>query len=85
MRVVVDLALCQGYAQCAFLAPDSFRLSGSEALMYDPNPADELRARVMRAADACPVRAILTDATAQDESPVRNDASVRHGVAGDAR
>ena len=79
MRVVVDLAICQGYAQCAFLAPDSFRLSGSEALMYDPNPGDELRARVMRAADACPVQAISTDAS------VRNGASVRTGVVGDAR
>lgn len=79
MRIVVDLALCQGYAQCAFLAPDSFRLSGSEALVYDPNPGDELRARVTRAADACPVQAISTDAA------VYNGASVRSEIAGDAR
>jgi ferredoxin len=85
MRVVVDLALCQGYAQCAFLAPDSFRVSGGEALMYDPNPADELRARVMRAASACPVQAISADASVHDEAPVRNGASARTGVAGDAR
>jgi ferredoxin len=63
MRVVVDLAICQGYAQCAFLAPDAFRLSGSEALLYDPNPSDELRGTVQRAAAACPVQAISTDAS----------------------
>ncbi|MGQ4417029.1 ferredoxin, partial [Streptomyces sp. SAS_269] len=25
MRIVVDLSRCEGYAQCAFLAPDVFR------------------------------------------------------------
>jgi ferredoxin len=61
MRVVVDLAVCEGYAQCAFLAPDAFRLSGPEGLMYDPGPPgpDE---QILRAAAACPVRAISTDA-----------------------
>lgn len=58
MRVVVDLAVCQGYAQCAFLAPDVYRLSGPEGLMYDPNPSDQARERVSRAAAACPVKAI---------------------------
>ena len=38
MRVVVDLTKCQGYAQCAFLAPSSFQMQGDEALMYDPRP-----------------------------------------------
>ena len=61
MRVVVDLTLCQGYAQCAFLAPESFKLSGEEALMYDPGPDDAQRERIMRAAAACPVRAIFTE------------------------
>jgi ferredoxin len=62
MRVVVDLAVCEGYAQCAFLAPEAFRLSGPEGLMYDPNPSDDLRERVLRAMGACPVRAISADA-----------------------
>jgi ferredoxin len=61
LRVVVDLTLCQGYAQCAFLAPESFKLSGEEALMYDPGPDDAQRERIMRAAAACPVRAIFTE------------------------
>ncbi|MER6468640.1 ferredoxin [Streptomyces collinus] len=61
MRVVVDLSRCQGYAQCAFLAPDAFRMHGEEALMYDPSPDDAQRDRVLRAAAACPVQAILVD------------------------
>jgi ferredoxin len=61
MRVVVDLAVCQGYAQCAFLAPDVFRLSGPEGLMYDPSPSDDARERVGRAAAACPVKALMVE------------------------
>jgi ferredoxin len=62
MRVVVDLAACQGYAQCAFLAPEAFRLSGPEALLYDPNPSDVSLERVRRAVAACPVQAISVEA-----------------------
>ncbi|MFI6768536.1 ferredoxin [Streptomyces sp. NPDC050355] len=59
MNVVVDLNRCQGYAQCAFLAPAVFAMHGEEALMYTPViPEDQLE-RVHRAAAACPVQAIL--------------------------
>ena len=58
MRLVVDLTVCQGYAQCCFLAPEAFQLSGEEALIYDPAPDDAQRERVLRAVAACPVRAI---------------------------
>ena len=61
MRVVVDLTLCQGYAQCAFLAPESFKLSGEEALMYDPNPDESQRQQVARAVASCPVQAIIAE------------------------
>jgi len=61
MRVVVDLNKCLGYAQCAFLAPTVFELHGEEALMYDPNPDDAMRLKVLRAAAACPVQAILVE------------------------
>ena len=61
MRVVVDLNKCLGYAQCVFLAPTVFKLHGEEALMYDPNPDDAMRLKVLRAAAACPVQAILVD------------------------
>jgi ferredoxin len=61
VKVVVDLSRCEGYAQCAFLAPEAFRMHGEEALMYDPNPDDTRRTQVLRAAAACPVQAILVD------------------------
>jgi ferredoxin len=61
MRIVIDLNRCQGYAQCVPLAPDVLKLSGEEALMYDPNPDDSLRLQVLRAAASCPVQAIILD------------------------
>jgi ferredoxin len=61
MRVVVDLNRCEGYAQCCFLAPHSFRLVGEEALMYDGSPDDKLREDILRAAAACPVQAIFVE------------------------
>ena len=61
MRMVVDLNRCLGYAQCVFLAPDAFKLSGDETLTYEPNPDDAQRLHVMRAAAACPVQAITLD------------------------
>jgi ferredoxin len=65
MRIAVDLTLCQGYAQCCFLAPDVFRFNGQEALMYVPEPDDAQRLQVLRAAAACPVQAILVDVDAR--------------------
>lgn len=61
MRLVVDLNRCQGYAQCAFLAPDVFTLHGEEALLYTPHADDTQRENVARAAAACPVQAILVE------------------------
>ena len=43
MRVVVDLTRCQGYAQCAFAAPDVFAMQSGDALTYDCAPDDALR------------------------------------------
>jgi NADPH-dependent 2,4-dienoyl-CoA reductase/sulfur reductase-like enzyme/ferredoxin len=61
MRVVVDLTRCQGYGQCAFLAPDVFRMRGDEVLMYETEPDDAQRAAIARAEAACPVQAIRAD------------------------
>ncbi|MGW5460572.1 ferredoxin [Streptomyces sp. NPDC003996] len=61
MRLVVDLNKCQGYAQCAFLAPDVFALHGEEALIYNPHAPEEQRERLARAVAACPVQAITAD------------------------
>ncbi|MFD7754362.1 ferredoxin [Streptomyces sp. NPDC059757] len=61
MRLVVDLNRCQGFAQCAFLAPDVFSLHGGEALLYTSRFDEALRDQVEQAAAACPVQAILVD------------------------
>jgi ferredoxin len=61
MKIVVDLNRCQGYAQCAFLAPKVFELRGEEALMYAPLAPEHEREHVRRAAAACPVQAILVE------------------------
>ncbi|MER5913988.1 ferredoxin [Streptomyces sp. NPDC001982] len=61
MRLVVDLNKCQGYAQCAFLAPDVFTMHGEESLIYNPRAEPEQREAVARAVAACPVQAITAD------------------------
>jgi ferredoxin len=61
MKIVVDLNRCQGYAQCAFLAPAVFEMHGEEALLYLPRAPASERERVRRAAAACPVQAILVE------------------------
>jgi len=66
MRIVVDLNRCLGYAQCVPLAPEVLKLSGEEALTYDPNPDDAQRLRVLRAAASCPVQAIIVDQLASE-------------------
>ncbi|MEU6671837.1 ferredoxin [Streptomyces sp. NPDC046727] len=61
MRLVVDLNKCQGYAQCAFLAPDVFTMHGEESLIYNPLASEEHRENLARAVAACPVQAITAD------------------------
>ena len=61
MRIVFDLNRCLGYAQCIPLAPDVLKLNGEEAVMYNPNPDESQRLRVLRAAASCPVQAIKVD------------------------
>ncbi|MEV6653121.1 ferredoxin [Streptomyces sp. NPDC051219] len=61
MRLVVDLNRCQGYAQCAFLAPGVFAMHGEESLLYSPQADEEQRDEVAQAVAACPVQAILVE------------------------
>jgi NADPH-dependent 2,4-dienoyl-CoA reductase/sulfur reductase-like enzyme/ferredoxin len=68
MRLVVDLTRCQGYGQCAFLAPGVFRMRGAEMLMDDPEPDEAQHEQVLRAAAACPVQAIRVDRIAGREA-----------------
>ncbi|WP_435120429.1 ferredoxin [Amycolatopsis thermoflava] len=58
MQVHVDLAVCQSHGQCVFGAPDLFSFDDDDQLRYSPSPPEERRADVIRAASACPVRAI---------------------------
>jgi ferredoxin len=69
MRILVDLNKCQLYAQCCFLAPDVFKLEGEEVLSYHPAPDETMRERVLRAAAACPVLAIVVEPAGADSSP----------------
>jgi ferredoxin len=80
MRIVVDLNRCQGYGQCVFLAPGVFELHGEEALMYDPGPDDEQLIPVVRAAAACPVRAIRVERPGEQASARRMARSARMGM-----
>ncbi|MFD3473353.1 ferredoxin [Streptomyces sp. NPDC058695] len=62
MRLVVDPNRCQGFAQCAFLAPDVFALHAGEALPFTSRFDDEaLREQVEQAAAARAVRTVLVD------------------------
>ncbi|MGW2648486.1 ferredoxin [Streptomyces sp. NPDC001393] len=76
MRLVVDLNKCQGYAQCAFLAPDVFAMHGDEALIYNPHAPEEQRERLARAVAACPVQAISADGL-DDTGGVREASDAR--------
>ena len=58
MRVTVDLNLCQAYAQCCFLAPNTFKLRGREVLLHLPEPDESQYQDILRAIAACPVQAI---------------------------
>ncbi|CAM5270555.1 FAD-dependent oxidoreductase [Streptomyces aurantiogriseus] len=80
MKVSVDLNRCEGYGQCVFAAPDAFTLHGLEALTYVPNPPDEMRDAVHRAALACPVRAITVGTGNADEPATTSGENGRHVV-----
>ncbi len=76
MRIAVDMTKCQSYAQCAFLAPDVFRFEGDEALVYNPDPPEAYRARIIQSAAACPVQAIRIDQEQRRPQPTASSPSV---------
>ncbi|KFE72082.1 FAD-dependent oxidoreductase [Hyalangium minutum] len=90
MRVIVDLTRCQGYAQCAFLAPSVFKMQSGDALVYDPSPDESVREQVLRAAAACPVQAIhiremaTLEAVQKDAAKERKPAAPVHGTPAEA-
>ena len=57
-HVSVDLNICEDHAQCAFAAPQVFRMNDADKLEYDAEYDEDLRFDVQAAADSCPVQAI---------------------------
>lgn len=60
VKVKVDMNLCEYHGQCVFVAPKEFRFEDDE-LAYEENVPEEARARVEKAAKACPQLAIKVE------------------------
>jgi ferredoxin len=61
-RVTVDRSLCSGFGACVDASPDVFRLDGSSIAVVSVGETDD--PRVLDAADACPMGAILVEEVA---------------------
>ena len=60
MRVVVDLDVCSAHGDCVVAAPEIFDLGEDDDVVTVllASPGEELRAKVERAVQDCPVSAI---------------------------
>lgn len=60
MKVMADLDLCQGYANCVIEAPEVFDIDevGNKVIVLVPAPGSELHEDVRRAVASCPVKAL---------------------------
>lgn len=59
MKIKIDYDLCEGNAVCMKVAPEVFVVDDSDqAQLLDPNPGEELRAKVEAAVRRCPRQAI---------------------------
>jgi ferredoxin len=59
MKITVDLELCQGHSVCLGECPEVFDVVESDegypqVVVLQENPSEELRARVLLAANYCP-------------------------------
>lgn len=61
MRIVHDGDLCQLHGQCTIAAPEIFRFDDDGELVFDPAPAESLRADAEAAEDVCPERALRVE------------------------
>jgi ferredoxin len=63
MKVTVNLETCDTHGDCVVEAPDVFDLDDAAAFVtvLQPEPPEDLREAVERAADACPVSAITIE------------------------
>ncbi len=57
MKIEVDMSLCEFHGQCAYLAPEIFKLT-DDSLEYESNVPPELEEKVEKAIRACPQLAI---------------------------
>lgn len=55
----VDEAACIGSGQCELFCPQVFQIRDGIAIVVDPTPDEALHDKVLDAADACPVQAIV--------------------------
>ncbi|MFF7181282.1 ferredoxin [Streptomyces sp. NPDC008121] len=58
MKITVDMTLCESHGQCVFAAPEVFSFDDEDYLLYTAEPGEAQRDAVVKAAAACPVRAI---------------------------
>ncbi|HEY1134480.1 MAG TPA: ferredoxin [Nocardioides sp.] len=62
MRIVADLATCEGLGMCEAMAPDFFEVDDDGVVaVLDPAPGEEHRADLLAAVDACPVLALALE------------------------
>jgi ferredoxin len=60
-RVVLDKTRCELHGECVLAAPEVFQIADDDddvVTMLTTEPGDELRSRVQRAVDDCPVQAL---------------------------
>ncbi|MBS44085.1 MAG: ferredoxin [Nocardioides sp.] len=59
MKIVADRETCEGLGMCEAMAPDFFEVGADDTVaVLDESPAEEHRADVQAAVDACPVLAL---------------------------
>ncbi|RJE85849.1 ferredoxin [Paracoccus onubensis] len=61
VKVKVDMNLCEYHGQCVFVAPKEFQFDDNDELVYSEEVPEEARARVEKAAKACPQLAIKVE------------------------
>lgn len=58
IRIVADLSLCEGWAQCVARADDYFDIDDSQVVLLRTTVEIDDLSRVKRAVDSCPVNAL---------------------------
>lgn len=62
MRVIVDLLKCESNGLCMGQAPEVFLVNDDDELVVlQPEPAEELRAKVQAAVKMCPKQALTLE------------------------